>query len=311
VPFAPPISLFDPSLGTLTAVHVTVQGTLTSAIKSQNTSTTSPADITAFIDPTRSNYTVTGLSQPVTHSLGVTAGPVHVSTYNGTDPAFTGASTVLWTPPPYPPSVPVGQTAPALTATDTQSFNLTAPADLAFYTASTGRTTITPVLIANGFSGATAPNGNLQTDVRTSGSGVVTVSYEYIPRCPNVVRLVRFGVHHQPTRLQLTFDGPIVPASEASNPANYWVIIPNHRGSFTGPGVRRVNVTSAVYDEANNTVTLTTAQRIYVHHLVRLAVNLPCNDGNIVYIEFGGRNSLGGINVPTARGRIAPTRRPG
>jgi hypothetical protein len=313
-PFNPSITLFDPNLGTLKAVHVTVQAGLTSRISSQNTSSSSPADITAFIDPTRSNYTVTGLNQPVGNTLGNTVGPVHVVTYNGTDPAFEGASTAIWsTPPPaYPSSVPVSQRFLSISVTSTQNLTLTTPAALAFYTASGSNTTITPQLVENGFAGASAPNGNLQTDVHTSGSGVITVSYDYEPRCPAVVKLVRFGIHHQPTQLQLTFDGPIIPASDASNPANYLVIVPNKSGSFTGPGVSYVVVKSAVYNPANNTVTLTTARQLNVHHLFQLQVNLPCNNGNIVTIQFGGKQSLGGFTnphagnvfVPVAKGKV-------
>lgn len=313
VPFTPPITKFDPALGTLTSVRVTVQAVLTSQIKSQNTSTTSPANITPFIN---GSYTVAGLlpaNQTVSNPLNPSSPlpTVTVSAYNGTDPAFEGASTVLFTPPPYPSSVPASQQFPSLVAADNRTFTLTSPGDLAFYTASGSNTTFTPTLTETGQAGATAPNGNLQTDVRTSGSGVVTVTYEYKAPCPNVVNLVRFGIHHQPTQLQLTLSGPLDPA-DASNPANYKVVVPNRYGSFTGPGVTYVPVTSAVYDPAGNTVTLTTARQLNVHHLFQLQVNLPCNNGNSIVIEFGGRNSLGGFTnphrgnqfVPVAHGRV-------
>lgn len=304
-PFAPTISLFNPNLGTLVAVDVTVEAQLTSQIKSQNTSTTSAADITPFIN---GNYTVGGLSEVVSNTLTIkpTPTPVAVSVYNGTDAPFTGTSTVLWTSPPYNATVPVDQTFPPEVASDNEAYTLTAAGDLAFYTASTGRTTLTPNLTENGQSGATAPNGNLQTDVVTAGSGVITVSYEYIPRTPNVVSLVRYGIHHQPTQLQLTFDGPIIPASEASDPANYTVVVPNSQGSFTGPGISYVAVKSAVYDEANNTVTLVTARRLNFHKLFQLKIDLPSNNGNIITIEFGGPKSLGGFTNPHAGNVFVP-----
>lgn len=308
--FNPAITLFDPNMGTLTAVHVTVQAALTAQIQSQNISTTSPADITAVIDPTRSNFSVTGLSQPVGDSLGMASGPIHVSTYNGTDAPFTGPSTALWTSPPYPSSVPGGQINLPLTASDSQAYTLTS--DLAFYTASSGHTTITPTLIENGSVSASAPNGNLRTSTTTSGSGVITVTYDYTPRCPNVVSLVRYGIHKQPTQLQLTFDGPIIPTSDATDTSNYRVVVPNKYGSFTGPGVTYVAVTWAMYNQATNTVTLTTARPLNVHHLFQLQVKLPCNNGNIVTIEFGGKKSLtgftnphaGNVFVPVANGKV-------
>jgi hypothetical protein len=297
--FNPAITLFDPNLGTLTAVHVTVQATLTSQIKSQNTSSSSPATITPFIT---GDYTVSGLSQGIANNLNLvnpTGIPVQANTG---DPSFQGNSTAAWTTPPTP-GVPTSNQAPAVSATDTKTFTLTAPGDLAFYTAGVGRTTVTPQLTEHGTSGATAPNGNLQTEVLTSGSGVITISYDF---CPTVVKLVRFGIHHQQTQLQLTFTGPIVPASDASNPANYKVIVPNKYGSFTGPGVTHVPVTSAVYNQANNTVTLTTARRLNVHHLFELEVNLPCYNGKPVIIEFGGKRSLGGFTNPHAGNVFVP-----
>ncbi|MFO0911006.1 MAG: choice-of-anchor E domain-containing protein [Isosphaeraceae bacterium] len=301
-PFNPVIQLFDPTLGTLKAVHVTVQASLTSQIKSQNTSTTSAASITPFIN---GNYTVTGLSQPVSNALTINPPPsaVTVSVNSGSDPLFGGASTVLFTPPPYPPSVPVSQTFPSVQASDSQSFTLTSAADLAFYTASVGRTAIQPTLTENAQSGATAPNGNLQTDVRTSGSGVITISYDYEPGCPQVTRLVRFGIHHQPTRLQVTFDGPL-DETQANNPSYYRIIVPNSSGSFTGPGVTYIAVTSAVYNPRTFTVTLTTARPLNVHKLYQLEISLPCTNGDNIIIQFGGKKSLGGYTNPHANNRF-------
>jgi len=114
------------------------------------------------------------------------------------------------------------------------------------------------------------------------------------------VSLVRFGIHHQATQLQLTFDGPIIPSTDATNVSNYRVVVPNRYGSFTGPGVSYVAVNWAVYDQTDNTVTLTTARPLNVHKLFELQVKLPCNNGNIVTIEFGGKKSLGGYINPHA-----------
>lgn len=288
-PFTPPIGLFDPNLGTLIRVRVTTSATLTSTIQSANTSTNSPADITGF---TRGDFQITGVgSQAIAGGLDATTGnPVNVAV----SPGGPNSYTVVVTPVPPGTSVPTnGVTFSALNATTTRAIDLTSPADLAFFTAGAGRTAITPNLSASAQSGASAPNGNLQTSVVTSGSGVVTVSYEYMPQCPPVTQLVRFGIHHQPTQLQLSFGGPLNPA-DASNPAFYQVVAPNRSGSFTGPGTRIIPVTSAVYNPSNSTVTLTTAQQLNVHHLFQLQVKVPCNNGNTSVVEFGSKASLGG-----------------
>jgi hypothetical protein len=298
VAFNPAIKLFDPTLGQLTAVHVTATPRLVSTITSQNTSTTSGADITGN---STADYTITGLPTTITNTLTGTTATVTVPPFPGGTPDFTGPSTVKF---------------PPLTLADNRTFNFTQPADLAFFTSTPGRTTITPVLTANAQAGATAPNGNLQTMVETIGSGTITVTYDFMPRCPAVVKLVRFGIHQQPTVLQLTFDGPANPA-DVSNPNNYKVIVPNRFGSFTGPGVTIVPIVSATFNPTNNTVDLIPARRLNVHHLFELQVNLPCNNGNVIVIEFGGKRSLAGFTnphnhnqfVPVVNGRIVRTRR--
>jgi hypothetical protein len=304
--FAPPINLFNPALGTLLSVQVTATASLMSQISSANTSTTSGSQITGF---TNGAYQITGLSgTTIANNLNATTGlPVTVPVFSGTT-AFTNVPVPVTTPNF---SVPTnGITFGSLVASDTQTVNFTQPADLAFFTASAGHTSISPVLTENAASGATAPNGNLQTAVATSGSGTITVTYVYMSACPPVTKLVRFGIHHQPTQLQLTFGGPLSDAVDAMNPAFYTVIVPNAHGSFTGHGVTTIPVTSAVYDPNNFTVTLTTAKRLNVHHLYQLQISLPCTNGTPVVIEFGGKLSLGGFTnhkgqfVPVVGGRV-------
>lgn len=280
VPFQPNIQLFNPSLGTLVDVRVTTTATINSSIVSQNISTTSPADISATL--TNEKFQVNGLtssSTPISDTLpDQAAGPVHVPAYSG-EGAFQPPTTVNFG---------------TLTGTKTDTFVLTQPSDLAFYTASTGRTTITPGLSASAVAGASAPNGNLQSQVVTTGSGVITVSYDYIPATPNVVKLVRYGIHHQPTVLQLNFSSAVNPA-EATNPANYTVIVPNKAGSFTGPGVTTIPIASATLDSTGTNVTLVSSKRLNFHKLFQLQVKLPSNNGNTIVIEFGGKNSLAGF----------------
>jgi hypothetical protein len=263
-PFAPPLNLFNPNLGQLVAVHITATATLTTQIQAQNLSSTSAGTITGF---TNGTFTINGLGAPIPFSL-------------------SGTNTM---------SVPpLGSVTFPVTATNTKPIDITDPAQLAQFVATVGRTTITPTLVANVTSAGAIPNGNLTTSFLTFGSGSVSITYEYLPQCPAVVNLVRFGIHHQPTQLQLTFSGPLNPA-DATNTANYTIIAPNAHGSFTGPGIRVIPVIGAAYDANNNTVTLTTAVQLNVHHLFQLRITLPCNNNIPIVIEFGGKKSLGGF----------------
>ncbi len=276
--FAPPISLFNPTLGTLVAVHVTATANLSSQITSQNLSTTTPATITGYVT---GDFTISGL-QPanatLTGPLSATTPPATV-TVNAGDPNYGGTSTANFG---------------TLAAAKTTTIDYTAKSDLAFFTASTGRTAISPVLVENAQAGAAAPNGNLQTLVATTGSGSVTVTYDYVMTCPPVTQVLRFGIHHQPTQLYVTFGGPLN-ATDASTAAYYKIVAPNKAGSFTGPGTTTVPVTSASYNAANNTVKLSPATQLNFHKLYQLVISLPCTNGTPTVIEFGGPNSLGGF----------------
>ncbi len=281
LPFTPPVALFNPALGTLNDVKVTAIASLRSNIVSENTSSTSEAAITGF---TNGQFTIAGIGPAVSGSLNGTTQTVTVPPFSppGGTPNFTGPSTVNFDPlmvtgPPNPTRV------------------FTSPSDLQFFTASAGRTSISPTLTESAQSGANAANGNLLTLVRTQGSGVLTVTYDYTPACPAVTKIVRFGIHHQPTRIQITFDGPVPDPAQASDPAFYTITAPNAQGSFTGPGTTTVPVSSAVYDATNHTVLLTTAKQLNVHYLFQLGVNLPCYNGNPTLIEFGSKMSLGGF----------------
>lgn len=105
-------------------------------------------------------------------------------------------------------------------------------------------------------------------------------------QCPSVGSLVRYGVHHQPTQLVLTFIGPVNPTM-ANNPNNYYVTTSN--------GVH-VKIKSATFDPATNAVTLIPVHQLNVHYHYDLTVMLPCSNGcNTVVVPFGGKQSLGGF----------------
>jgi hypothetical protein len=79
---------------------------------------------------------------------------------------------------------------------------------------------------------------------------------------PKVVSLLRFGIHMQPTVLEVKFSGALDPTS-AGNVNNYVIV---------DPSGRRVRVDSAIYNPQTCTVTLRPATRINLHHTYHFTV---------------------------------------
>jgi hypothetical protein len=270
-PLSPSLGLFDPSLGTLLSVAVIQSSALQSTITSQNLSPTSATVITATVS---GRYQINGLNQPiVVPTETLTSQPQAAGTFG------SGTDTVTF---------------PNLQISHPSSTIFSDPASLAFFTASSGRATITPTMTANGSGSASAPNGNLLTIARTSASATVTVSYTYLPvlvpplPCPTVGPIGRIGLHHQKTLLIVPFNGPVNPVL-AGMPSNYVV---------TRAG-RKIPIISAHYNPSSNSVTLQPAHQLNVHHRFHLKVTLPCPDGmtdHVVRVPFGTKFSLVGFH---------------
>jgi hypothetical protein len=278
-PLSPPLNLFNPSLGTLLSVTLIHSATLTSNITSQNLSPTSGTVITASL---AGSYQINGLNETISQPpRSVTSAPVSAGVFG------SGTDTVTF---------------PPLQLNDNGMSTFSDAASLAFFTASTGRTTITPTMTANASAAASAPNGNLFTATQTTATSTVTVSYTYLPpSCPGVGPIGRIGVHHQRPLLIVPFIGPVDPAL-AANPRDYHVI------TRTG---QRIPVISATYDPATNSTTLRLrpSELLNVHHRLRLAITLPCPDGipdEHVTIPFGTKYSL--IGFHDHQGRFVPVR---
>jgi len=130
---------------------------------------------------------------------------------------------------------------------------------------------------------------------------------------PEVVRLQRFGVHYQPTRIVLSFDQPMSPAL-AEMTGNY-VLRRVVRGRPLSNPRQAIRVTSAVYDPASQTVSLRTSIRLNLHYVYQITVNgvAPSGLTNISGVlldgngngapgsnfvkSFSGQSSLRGISV--------------
>ena len=274
-PLSPALNLFNPSLGTLLSVTVSHLATIQSKVTSQNLSTSSPTVITASLS---GSYQIDGSNQPISQpTKTVTSQPMPAGVFG------SGTDTVTF---------------PPLVLTDSSTTTFTDPASLAFYTSSSGRSAITLTMNATATATASAPNGNLLTTAVSSASAsMVTFAYTYLPVCPSVVGIGRIGVHHQPTQLIVTFEGP-VDVTKAENPGDYSVIT---RSGKTIP------IKSATYNPATNSVTLIPARRLNVHHHFRLSLVIPCPNeqtGETVVIPFGGKQSL--IGFSNHRGQFIP-----
>ncbi len=274
-PLSPALNLFNPSLGTLASVAVVQSATLQSNITSQNLSTTSPTVITASLS---GSYQLNGLNQPIVQPTETTSSPPMAAGVLG-----SGSNTVTF---------------PALQLTGSSTTVFSDPASLAFFTASSGRTTITPTMTATASASASAPNGNLFTTTQSSASSTVTVSYTYLPpSCPTIGTIGRIGVHHQRTLLVVPFHGTVNPTL-AGTPGDYKVI------TRTG---KKIPIISADYNPATNSVTLRPAVRLNVHYRFKLSARVPCpvNAGSeVVTIPFGTKYSL--IGFHNHRGQFVP-----
>ncbi len=280
VPLSPALNLFDPSLGTLISVEVSHSATIVGNITSQNLSTSSSTVITGSLS---GSYSIDGLNQTFSQpTLTVFTQPTTAG------PIGSGTSTVTF---------------PPITLPDSASATFTDPTSLAFYTASSGRATITPTMTATANASADAPDGNLFTVANSTAASTVTVTYTYLPACPTLAGVQRIGVHHQRTLLIVTYTGVVNP-TRAEDTANYTVIT---------AGGKQIPIVSATFDPATNSVTLEPAIRLNVHLKFTLSVVLPCSDGdsdNTASISFGGKSSLIGFHdhqgkfVPVKGGRI-------
>jgi len=118
-----------------------------------------------------------------------------------------------------------------------------------------------------------------------------------------VTTLQRFGIHTQPTRIVLTFSGPL-DAATATNRANYTI--------FGANGVA-IPIASAIYDAASSTVTLRPSRQLSVFRSFRLIVRgtgagaISSPDGTL--LDGNRDNTPGGDYIATinAASLVQPT----
>jgi hypothetical protein len=163
-----------------------------------------------------------------------------------------------------------------------------------------------------------------------AGTGDLSTSFVVEPSAavgPQVTNLRRFGFHAQPTKLVLNFNAPL-DAATAQNAAAYQVVGAG-RDRLLGTGDDVVyRLRRQVYDAATGTVTLVTAQRLFLFTSYRITVkgtgsaavlgadgapldgNGTGGQGGSDYVANFNRSILAGAASKWPIGNPTPVRRP-
>jgi hypothetical protein len=180
-PLVPALQLFNPSLGTLESVAISSDVVYNSNITISNQSQVSPATgITAMLSG--ASYQINGLGSALT---------------------ISGTPMKSASVPDLPPWNGVSGQQPTstvnLSVEDKQNPVLTSAQDLAYYTAQSGHTTITPVMTATGGGTASATNGNGQVTQSTFVAALETVTYTYLPTAGCLINPGQYTIEQSPT----------------------------------------------------------------------------------------------------------------
>ncbi len=158
------VNKFNPSLGTLTDVLITLNGTVVANFKAESLDA-SPTTITMT---SKATETLSSGVLTLTQVLPTNSTTFNASAYDGT---FDNAGTS-------------GTIVTGLTGTASSGVqDLTAPAVLSAFTGIGAADTISLTLAASGLSSGVG-GGNLITQINTFASGNVAVQYKYNPAAP-------------------------------------------------------------------------------------------------------------------------------
>jgi hypothetical protein len=152
------VSQFNPTLGKLTSVDVTLVGTLTSHIQVESRDAT-PTTITGRVEGTLTAQ-VPGVADLTLRPTSTRSFPA--SAYDGVQD-YAGTS---------------GKDFGAVSADDSKTVTLTTPGDLAAFI---GTGTV-PVSVAASSSSAASGPGNLLSAITSSGAATMNVVYHYLPQ---------------------------------------------------------------------------------------------------------------------------------
>ena len=150
-------SKFDPTLGTLNSVQISMAYTFNHDINltfgSPSTLSEKTTGSQIVVEGPGGGVYLTGTPNPVSQELANSAGPY-----------------------PFTKTFPT-----ASVSNTTAPLTLTSPADLALYTAHTAGETVSLPVLAQSNSAFSSSTGNGQGQIKTTASAKVTVSYTYTP----------------------------------------------------------------------------------------------------------------------------------
>lgn len=257
----------------------------------QGTAGTGSASVSFQVESSNAPPRILGFT-PITTPRTEPVSAIGVTFSKAIDPAtFTTAALTLTrdgAPVPLSPDVIT------ITTTDNTSFSIGGLTDVT--------TPVGPYSFTVNAALVRDPDGN-------PGSGTETINFDVqapvVDTGPRVVGLVRFGVHHAPSILMLTFDRPLNPA-RAVNRMNYLVFGPGRDGQIGTADDRRVPLASGYYNSANRTVTLVMAKPLYLSKQYRLTVRgtgpTAITDTNGVPLD-GQSDGQAGTDFQTVFGR--------
>jgi hypothetical protein len=134
-------------------------------------------------------------------------------------------------------------------------------------------------------------------DVGTAATQQFTLNITIVTP-PKVVRLQRFGVRLQPTRIVLTFDEPM--NSDLAQLTSNYVFRPVVRGKVQTKPRLAIRAASAAYNPATQTVTLRTAKRLNLNQVYQITVNgaAPLGLTNLSGVLLDGKGEgIAGANL--------------
>lgn len=155
-------------------------------------------------------------------------------------------------------------------------------------------------------------NAVFVTTSNSDESPLIATAIVTVENCPpvSVTGLVREGVHHQPTRIVVSFNGALDPAT-ASNPANYQLsMFAPHRPGVLIP----LSLKEVIYDPFTQTVTLFPTRLLNVHYRYQLVISgvedicgnpIVGNSPDGSYVTTFGREALR-IGIAPPHGSTVP-----
>jgi SdrD B-like domain len=148
----------------------------------------------------------------------------------------------------------------------------------------------TPGTPGNGVAG----NDRFTSITLVDGDNGRNNNFGEIKAAPAVTALKLYGIHMRPTQIVLDFNGQLDP-TRANDPASYKIIALGKDQTLATADDSTIAITSAVYDNAAGTVTLTPAVHLNIHYHYLLSASVAAaspGSSGLSYTTVFGRAAL-------------------